>query len=1431
MPSLRQCASVWIILWLVSAVSNAQESPRLDYGDAPDLPRLSLYPTLLVHDGARHQYNASVFLGSRIDLEQNGQPDSEATGDDTDAGGDDEDGVIFTSPWIPGDFAEIRVVASTRGQLNAWADFNADGDWADTGEQILNDATVTAGTNLLMVDVPDSAVVGTTFARFRFDLKGGLSYTGLASTGEVEDYQVTIEAPQAKLDFGDAPGGAAAPGYPTLLSNNGACHRIGGPWFGSDKDAPDAESDGQPDAAAMGDDSHGTDDENGVTIPVLQPGDKATVSFVVNGGGGLVRAWIDFDGDHQWEAFEQIVSGYFLNGLHQVTIAVPGDSKPGETFARFRISSAPTAPEGLADDGEVEDHRVVIRSRVKPDHFEPNNSLAQAIDLGMFGQRRIGLTMNGEGDEDWYKWHSGPGGQLKVDLGPETGQAEFQAAVFDMELHGSDGKLLARAAASDNGKTLSFAVAGDEAYFIRVVGHGTLLDPNYVLDILFQGSENYAVLFAGGARPAKNFQRYYNNTKALYNILVGTYKLDPDNIYILYADGTDPEADLSSGDDFVNSDMSYAAHVLSATPENLEDVLVNIMAPRIDWNDHFFFWSFDHGGGSKDEPGTLDEEVLTGWYSSISDEDLAAWLRSIHPGRFTFVATQCYAGGMLDNLLPLTTTEHGCAATNHYESSWGDAFAAAYNDGLMSYTQSHDVYRYAYTHDGYATDGEGPGGDVADHLEHPWEATQSNFPIFSDNSNHLPWIEKVRELKFVPPWEEIIIPYELLRGATELGDFDIKGAGFRVESMLQGTLLKNGEPVVPGQTLVGPGESLVYVPAIQGGQNQATPPNEVFEAFTVRASDGATISDQKLAVPMVLNEDGLLDARDDHVMVDEDVQDAEIDVLANDQGMLPRSVVSVGNAAHGTVQLVNGLVLYSPAAEYAGEDSFIYFMTNASGRTDWANVSIEVLPVNDPPEAYSDLFTVAQDSKDQLVDVLDNDFDKELKPLTYDVSQSGQYPMSAVVVDPPSQGKLSLQKNGTFLYTPNRGFVGVDLFTYRADDGEFLSDVVTATIEVGPQNRLKWVQTPDTTQGSMDIRLDKNTVVHRALADDFSCTDTGMITEISLWGSWLRDVKGEITRLQLSLYSDYAAGIVRRDPGNLFARPDRLLWQKTFKPGQFEERLSSTDKSGDYWWDMIGQGLISTAHTEVWQVRVPLDEKDTFHQEGTPEKPVVYWLEAQVETSGGQFGWKTRRWPDHFNHNAVFQVDGSDAFNWQALTYPVDHPNSGLHFEDLVKGSVFQVGNSFTTAFVPLYVKSFQVSNGQWTGRGSVSVASGALAGGTGLGLAVHNANVAFQFPAVLKALDIRYGDDGGNLNLNLNGDFRNFNDFEDINGAVIGGVQVAVATDPDPHTGTLFLEGTINSLVLGGQALLIDHIEWPNSLDLAFSISTEPDRESRGGI
>ncbi len=65
----------------------------------------------------------------------------------------------------------------------------------DAGEQIFTDTALAAGLNLLSFAVPAGATAGTTYARFRFDQGGGLAPTGLAPDGEVEDYQVEIEAP------------------------------------------------------------------------------------------------------------------------------------------------------------------------------------------------------------------------------------------------------------------------------------------------------------------------------------------------------------------------------------------------------------------------------------------------------------------------------------------------------------------------------------------------------------------------------------------------------------------------------------------------------------------------------------------------------------------------------------------------------------------------------------------------------------------------------------------------------------------------------------------------------------------------------------------------------------------------------------------------------------------------------------------------------------------------------------------------------------------------------------------------------------------------------------------------------------------------------------------------------------------------------------
>ena len=169
----------------------------LDFGDAPD----PLYPTLLNNNGASHRIPSAYWLGLVApDLEPDGQPDSQALGDDNN-GSADEDGVVFNGSLVRGVSTLLGVIASTNGFLNAWIDFNANGSWLDAGEQIVTDLLLSTGPNLVGVTAPQGAALGPTFARFRFSSLTGLSPTGMAANGEVEDYQVDILQPRPTMSL------------------------------------------------------------------------------------------------------------------------------------------------------------------------------------------------------------------------------------------------------------------------------------------------------------------------------------------------------------------------------------------------------------------------------------------------------------------------------------------------------------------------------------------------------------------------------------------------------------------------------------------------------------------------------------------------------------------------------------------------------------------------------------------------------------------------------------------------------------------------------------------------------------------------------------------------------------------------------------------------------------------------------------------------------------------------------------------------------------------------------------------------------------------------------------------------------------------------------------------------------------------------------
>ena len=168
----------------------------------------------MAHNGPRHVLDDVTFLGKSVDAESDGKPTAPALGDDL-VFEDDEDGVTFLTPIMPGQPYTIQVTASVPGYLNAWLDFNGNGTF-DAGERISSpDQFLKAGVNTLTLTAPASATpfATTLYSRFRFTSGTGQATTpeGEALNGEVEDYALLSLGNLVWFDDGSG-GGAAGDG-------------------------------------------------------------------------------------------------------------------------------------------------------------------------------------------------------------------------------------------------------------------------------------------------------------------------------------------------------------------------------------------------------------------------------------------------------------------------------------------------------------------------------------------------------------------------------------------------------------------------------------------------------------------------------------------------------------------------------------------------------------------------------------------------------------------------------------------------------------------------------------------------------------------------------------------------------------------------------------------------------------------------------------------------------------------------------------------------------------------------------------------------------------------------------------------------------------------------------------------------------------------
>lgn len=179
-------------------------------------------------------------------------------------------------------------------------------------------------------------------------------------------------------------------------------------------------------------------------------------------------------------------------------------------------------------------------------------------------------------------------------------------------------------------------------------------------------------------------------------------------------------------------------------------------------------------------------------------------------------------------------------------------------------------------------------------------------------------------------------------------------------------------------------------------------------------------------------------ALDDTAVVDEDAS-VTVAVLANDSD-IDEDVLSVSAAssAQGSAVITaDSQVTFSPNADFNGEATVSYTVSDGNGATDTATITVTVNPVNDTPVTVDDTATVEEDGS-VVVDVLANDSDIDEDVLT----------ISDVTVD---EGSVAIQ-GGQVSYTPDENFNGTATITYTVSDGNGATATGTLVVTVTAVN-------------------------------------------------------------------------------------------------------------------------------------------------------------------------------------------------------------------------------------------------------------------------------------------------------------------------------------------------------------------------------------------
>ncbi len=253
------------------------------------------------------------------------------------------------------------------------------------------------------------------------------------------------------------------------------------------------------------------------------------------------------------------------------------------------------------------------------------------------------------------------------------------------------------------------------------------------------------------------------------------------------------------------------------------------------------------------------------------------------------------------------------------------------------------------------------------------------------------------------------------------------------------------QPPLRGTATVDPLTGTVtYVP--EANYFDETAPDELF--YTIEDTKGALSNAASLTItvtsvndaPTVIDDEGSTQVAT--VLMGSSVLANDTDIEGDD---IRASLVSGPN--NGTLAFrEDGTFTYTANATFVGTETFTYQACDdgTPSACATATVTITVHPFNYAPRAQDDNFTTEEDQ------VLEGNLaanDTDTNPddvLTVEVN-----PLQA-----PQHGTVTLQTDGSFVYTPEANFFGADSLAYRTcDNGEpVLCDTAWLMIRITPDN-------------------------------------------------------------------------------------------------------------------------------------------------------------------------------------------------------------------------------------------------------------------------------------------------------------------------------------------------------------------------------------------